>query len=60
MGFGNGLCVDKTIYDKYYLYLLVEVKHHEMYSKEEGEDYNPCLNFPCWESTMEKMVEEEK
>lgn len=59
MGFGNGLCVDNRIYDKYYPYLLEEVKKQEMYSKEDKDDYNPCLNYPSWEPALEKMINDE-
>ena len=58
MGFGNGLCVDRRIYDKFYPYLLSEVKKQDMYSEEEGEDYNSCLNYPSWMNAVEKMIED--
>ena len=60
MGFGNGLCVDKKVYDNYYPYLLEEVKKQDTYIEDDNNKYNPCLNYPCWEIAMEKMVEEDK
>ena len=60
MGFGNGLCVDKRIYDKYYPYLLEEVKKDDMYYEEEKDNYNPCLNYSHWEYAIDKMIENEK
>ena len=57
MGFGNGLCVDKRIYDEYYPFLLEEVKKQDMYIYEEDENnYNPCLNYPSWIPALEKMI----
>ena len=60
MGFGNVLCVDKRIYDKYYPYLLGEVKKDDMYYEEEGDNYNPCLNYSHWEYAIDKMTQNEK
>ena len=56
MGFGNGLCVDKSVYDEYHPYLLEQVKKHETYSEEDGKDYNICLNYPSWIPALEKML----
>ncbi len=56
MGFGNLLCVDKSIYDIYYPYLLEVVKKQDMYSLDENGDYNPCLNFPSWIPALENMI----
>jgi len=60
MGFGNGLCIDKRIYDKYYPYLLEEVKKDDLYSEEDGDNYNPCINYSNWKNALDKMVEKEK
>ena len=60
MGFGNGLCVDKRIYDKYYPYLLDEAKKDNLYEKEFGDNYNPCINYSHWEHALERMIENEK
>ncbi|MBR1413663.1 MAG: hypothetical protein IJ574_03230 [Bacilli bacterium] len=55
MGFGNGLCVDKTIFDKYYRYLIEEVKK---VTKEIDKDnnYDFCLNYSCWEQALINML----
>lgn len=60
MGFGNGLCVDKRIYDKYYPYLFESVKKDDMYYEEDGDNYNPCINYSHWEYALDKMIENEK
>lgn len=51
MGFGNGLCVDKRIYEEFYPYLLEEVKNHKMYEGNEV-DYNPSLNYSAWKDAF--------
>lgn len=51
MGFGNGLCVDKRIYEEFYPYLLEEVKKHEMYEGNE-DNYNPGLNYSSWKDAF--------
>ena len=60
MGFGNGLCIDKRIYDKYYPYLLEAVKKDDMYYEEEGDNYNPCLNYSHWEYAFDRMINDDK
>ena len=60
MGFGNGLCIDKRIYDKYYPYLLEEVKKDDLYAEEDGDNYNPCINYSHWKNALDKMIEKEK
>lgn len=60
MGFGNGLCVDKRIYDKYYPYLLESVKKDDMYYEADGDNYNPCINYSYWKYALDKMIENEK
>lgn len=32
MGFDNGLCIDKSIYDEFITYLIEEVKNYESYN----------------------------
>ena len=60
MGFGNGLHVDKSIYDEYYPYLLEEVKKDDMYYEEDNDNYNPCLNYAHWEHALENMINDTK
>lgn len=58
MGFGNGLCVDKIIYDEFYLYLIEEVKKHENYSLDENNNYPPNLNYSSWKKAFLRMANE--
>ena len=60
MGFGNGLCVDKRIYAKYYPYLLKEVKKDDLYEEESGDNYNPCINYSVWEKALDNMIKDDK
>ena len=60
MGFGNGLCVDKRIYAKYYPYLLEEVKKDDLYEEESGDNYNPCINYSVWEKALDNMIKDDK
>ena len=32
----------------------------DMYYEEEGDNYNPCLNYSHWEYAMERMIEGNK
>lgn len=54
MGFGNGLCVDKTIYQKYDVYLLDEVNKIKDKNKEEKE--KPYMYYSSWEMALETML----
>lgn len=58
MGFGNGLSVDKNIYDDFYQYLLEEAKTAKLYNEEDGENYNPCINFGAWKNALLKYAKE--
>ena len=60
MGFGNGLCVDKRRYAKYYPYLLEEVKKDDLYEEESGDNYNPCINYSVWEKALDNMIKDDK
>ena len=52
MGMGNGLCIDKTIYDKYMHYLKELVR-----KKEENElDYKPSINYTIWDEAIKNMI----
>lgn len=52
MGFGNGLSVDKSIYDEFYKYLLEEAKKTDLYKQENREDYNPSINYKVWQDAF--------
>ena len=58
MGFGNGLCVDKSIYKKYYSYLMDEIKKSGTVIDDNGE-YDPSLNYSLWYRALTKMIAEE-
>lgn len=55
MGFGNGLCVDKRIYKKYYSYLLNEIKDNGA-TIDVNDKYDPSLNFSLWDHALIKMI----
>lgn len=55
MGFGNGLCVDKSIYKKYYQYLINEIKKAGVNIDKNGK-YDSCLNFSLWKHALIKMI----
>ena len=54
MGFGNGLSVDKRIYQEYEPYLLAEVKKVKKIHKEEKN--NPFIYYLAWKSAAENML----
>ena len=54
MGFGNGLCIDKRIYDNYYYILRDLVKSDSNY-KEDSDGVNG-LYFKYWEKAFYKMI----
>ena len=58
MGFGNGLSVDKTIYNDFNLYLKEAIKSHPQYVPEDGEEYNPGLNYGSWENALDNFVKD--
>ena len=58
MGFGNGLCVDKRIYKKYYPYLINEIKNTGTIIDKNGE-YEPYLNYSLWSIALTKMITDE-
>ena len=55
MGFGNGLAIDKRIYDKYEPYLLKEVNKEKGEGKEE-----PSMYYSSWIPALEKMINDKK
>ena len=59
MGFGNGLCVDKRIYKKYFPYLIEEVKNKESVI-DENDQYDPSLNYSLWYHALMKMIIDEE
>lgn len=58
MGFGNGLCVDKRIYEKYNSYLMDEIKKSGDVIDENGE-YDYSLNFRLWDKALIKMIDDD-
>ena len=55
MGFGNGLCVDNRIYDKYYSYLEKELE------KSDAEDIHKFgFIFKHWKIALENMIKDTK
>lgn len=58
MGFGNGLSVDKSIYDEYYKYLIDKVKKHKSYNLKDGDNYNPSINISVWDEAFFKYAKD--
>lgn len=57
MGFGNGISINKNIYEKYKPYLLEEVrKIKEKYGETEEK---PSMYFPAWKPAIENMLNNE-
>ena len=57
MGFGNGLCIDNSIYSEFILYLnqLIE-DYFKDSSREEKENYKYAAIFNLWEKAFINMV----
>ncbi len=55
MGFGNGLCVDKRVYEEYYEYLMEEIKNTGASLDENGQ-YDPGLYYSLWDQALIKMI----
>ena len=58
MGFGNSLCVDKRIYDKYLPYLLEEIKKQNP-DIDIKEQIPYHLYYSAWLIALKKMINEE-
>ena len=56
MGMGNGLCIDKNIYDKYIYYLMKYVKKSNLYNGEKEFEYQPCINYEVWKTALKDMI----
>ena len=56
MGFGNGLSIDNSIYEKFKPYLLDEVSKIKKSYGDTGD--NPSFNYPAWEPAFIKMCQE--
>lgn len=54
MGFGNGLSVDKSIYEEYKPYLLEEIK--KMKEKDGEKEEKPSMYYRAWKLAVEKML----
>lgn len=60
MGFGNGLNVDVSIYDKFKPYLDKMIKNNlEKYPEEERKDRQYAAIFNVWEDALINMAQEE-
>ena len=60
MGFGNGLNVDISIYDKFKPYLNKMIKNNlEKYPEEERKDRQYAAIFNVWEDALINMAQEE-
>ena len=55
MGFGNGLCIDKRVYDEFYPYLIEEAKKNGNYNNETFEKNGPIF-FGVWKTALENMI----
>lgn len=58
MGFGNGLCVDKTIYQEYEPYLLDEVER--MKEKNKEAEVKSYMYYSSWKVALEIMLNNKK
>jgi hypothetical protein len=58
MGFGNGLCIDKSIYDKYNKYLQEKLELSRKESKEEIPD--SALLYGVWYEAFINMINDNK
>ena len=58
MGFGNGLCVDKRIYDKFYPYLVEEIKK-KTNEIDDDNNYDFCLNYVVWDQALVNMIKDD-
>ena len=59
MGFGNGLCVDNTIYDEFKPYLDRKVKTY-LDSHDGDKSLEYAAIFDTWESALEEYLSKEK
>ncbi len=61
MGFGNGLCVDRSIYDEYEPYLNSIVEEHlEGKTKEDKENLKYAEVFNAWEIAFTNMIKDKQ
>lgn len=58
MGFGNGLSIDKSVYDEYYPYFEKVLKSDEEYEEDENGNYPYYLAYNAWDIAVTKMCEE--
>ena len=59
MGFGNGLCVDKSIYSEFEPYLNNLVREH-LKGKEDREDLRYGAIFDVWKKAVVEMAKDKK
>jgi hypothetical protein len=60
MGFGNGLSIDKSIYDEYYPYFESVVKSNEDYEEDENGNYPYHIAYNSWDTAFIEMCEDKK
>lgn len=61
MGFGNGLSVDKSIYDEFKPYLEKEKeKYFESYSEEDRKDLQYAVIVNVWDKALIQMAKDKK
>lgn len=60
MGFGNGLSIDKSIYDEYYPYFESVVKSNEDYEEDENGNYPYYIAYNSWDTAFIEMCEDKK
>ena len=60
MGFGNGLCVDNSIYNEYEPYLSELVEMYLENHKESGEDLKYAAVYNVWQKAALKMIKEKR
>lgn len=56
MGMGNGLCINKEIYDKFIPYLIKNAKRSNLYHGEKNLEYQPAINYEMWEKALNDMI----
>ncbi len=58
MGFGNGLCIDNSIYDEYKPYLDEEVNKYLDACSEDKEAFQYAAIFNTWDEALIKMIDD--
>ena len=58
MGFGNALCVDKRMFDRYEPFLMEEIDNIKEETK--SKEIEPRFYYGVWDLALKKMINEEK